>query len=217
MNPTSGRPDRQPHSPYSQRDSGYPRTGKHSFSKPQGEAGAVSLDQQKEAQTTLLLCVLPAPAWASAGGKVSLRYTLTAGCHILPYFMRLPTRQARYFSNTVWCLTVWSVTVWQVLRDNTGEREGNGTDRFLQQHPTVLSHASLKRKKASKQTHRRHTQTLQRLFFLLLAFGNSFDSYEFLVTRTHSSKTFPLLQKAEVCFIEQTEGGKKKKKKKHFF
>lgn len=67
---------------------------------------------------------------------------------------RIP-RQARYFSNTVWCLTVRSVTVWKVLRDNIGEREGNGTDRFIQQRRTVPSHTSLKRKKKNQAN--RHT------------------------------------------------------------
>lgn len=60
-------------------------------------------------------------------------------------------RQARYFSNTVWSLTVWSVTVWEVLRDNTGDKGGNSTDRFIQQCPTAPSHTSLRRKKP-KQT-----------------------------------------------------------------
>lgn len=137
-----------------------------------------------------------------AGGKKSTRRTAT--CHIS---FSIP-RQARYFSNTARCLKVRSATVWQLLRDNTGLREGNGTDGFIQQHPTVPSHVSLERKKQASSKHRRHTQTLQCFSFLLLAFGNLLYFYAFLLTLTRPCKTFPSLQKAGVCFRE-----KKKKKK----
>ena len=142
-----------------------------------------------------------------AGGKESTRRTAT--CYIS---FSIP-RQARCFSNTVRCLKVRSATVWQLLRDSTGQREGNGTDGLIRQHPAVPSHVSLKRKEQAEETCSRHTQTLQCFSFLLLAFGYLVLLISISPNSRSLMQSVPTLAESRGLFQRAKKEKKKKRKK----